>query len=138
MVDTIGFDPIAETLMLKQTKFTEEVLTQRADLPLPISKCLTGTMVVHLHSDNIKGLRDETTHINKKDDTREFSCDGFVVYDSQKMFPKDHKYANVLERIFEIGGAVTYKFKIYQPLMMLRSASKKDVFLIINKDFKRL
>ena len=68
MMDTIGFDPIAETLMLKYTNFTEDVLTQRVDLPLPISKCLTGTMVVHLHSDNIKGLRDETLHREKKDD----------------------------------------------------------------------
>ena len=68
MVDTIGFGPITETLMLKQTNFTEEVLTHRADLPLPLSKCLTGTMVVHLHSDNIKGLRDETLHREKKDD----------------------------------------------------------------------
>ena len=76
--------------------------------------------------------------MENEDDSRDFSCDGLVLNVRWKLFPKDHKYANVLERIFEIAGRVTYNYKIDSPFKMVRSASKKDVFLIINKDFKRL
>ena len=104
MVDTIGFGPIAETLMLKYTNFTKDVITQRAELPLPISKCITGTMVVHLHSDNIKDLRELTRVKGDKDDKREFSSDPLTIGHREEWFPKGYKHANVLENFMKIAG----------------------------------
>ena len=116
MVETIGVAPFAKALLLHATDFTEEVLSQQPNLPLPITPCINGTMVIHLHCEDIDTFKEATQRSLAIP-----GLDGYIRMEDKVRtdFPEGYGYHGVMGEIKGIIGSFEVKEDHYQPIRMV-------------------
>ena len=116
MVETIGVAPFAKALLLHATDFTEEVLSQQPNLPLPITTCINGTMVIHLHCEDIDTFKEATQRSLAIP-----GLDGYIRMEDKVRtdFPEGYGYHGVMREIKGILRSFEVKEDHYQPIRMV-------------------
>ena len=103
MVNNVGFAPFAKTLLLKVINFTEEVLSLKPELPLPISTLLSGSIVVHLYSPNIDTLKAATQSKHRSVNGIMY-FNGTLDVERSEDFPEGYIHKGVVTKIMDLVG----------------------------------